>query len=281
MYLASREVPVAAISKVKQTTKAGKATKSPLDPAKVIFLAEQVCCVACENLIYDNPPFETSRMDCIQAKCVIPCDLCCIHYHIPENEFPPSIDDTILPPFIIPAIAMKKRKPRKKPDELKEKELEVVGKAFAVYESQLYAEEQIVASHHYHPRSLYFPKPLQEALAIDLLKIKSHAALNVILALNEWPFIESQGSPLFDLISSLQNEIKLSHKSKSKKAKKVLSDSDSFSDPDVELPATLPIKRAALVAAENQPYAKCQPHQPQQTLAEVESFYARPVPRSY
>ncbi|KAE9401679.1 hypothetical protein BT96DRAFT_937720 [Gymnopus androsaceus JB14] len=146
---ASGEVSVAAISKVKQTTKTKKETKNPLDPAKVVFLAETVCQVACENIIYDNPPLELSRMDCIQAERLVPCDLCCTHYHIPENHFPPSTDEMTLPPFIMPTITTKKRKPRKKVDKLKEKELEVVGMAFLVYETQLYAEERLVAPHRY------------------------------------------------------------------------------------------------------------------------------------
>lgn len=209
---------------------------------------------------------------------MMPCDLCSVRYNIPEREFPPSADDTTLPPFIVPAIITKKQKQWKKVDELKEKEKEVVEKAFDVYEFQLYAKEQLVAPHRYCPRSLYFQKPLRTALTVNILKINSRSALNVILASHEWPFIKSQGSPLFDLISSLQDKIILARKVKSKKTKKVVSSPDQSSDLEMEIPPTLPVKRAALGTADNQRHAK---RQPQQTLAEAESFYACPVSRSY
>lgn len=296
MSIASSEVSVAAISRVKQTTKAGKEKKKPLDPAKVVFLAEQVCRVACENLIYDNPPPETSRMDCFQAKQPVPCDLCLRRYCIPDPHFAPSSDETILPPFILPIIMTKRRKPRKKDDELKEKECEEVGQALIVFEKQLYFEEQLNGPHHYCPCSLYFPKLLQEALTLNLLKIQSRAELNVILALNEWPFIESQGSALFDLLSSLQKSIRTQHKSKSKnrtQKPKPLSDSlDSLSDDHIDklpngfnqvitLSSPRPLKHAPLVPADNQPRPKRKPREPQSSLAEAESYYARPVGKSY
>lgn len=52
--VASGEVSVSAISQVKQTSKTNQETKTPLDPAKVVFLAETFCRVACENIIYDH-----------------------------------------------------------------------------------------------------------------------------------------------------------------------------------------------------------------------------------
>ncbi|KAE9392901.1 hypothetical protein BT96DRAFT_944303 [Gymnopus androsaceus JB14] len=270
-----------------------KDTTKPLDPAKVVFLAEKVCWVACENVIYDNPPPETLRMDCIQAQRPVPCDLCCTRYKLPYNpcQFPSSSDEMTLPPFTVPSTASKTRKPRKKADNLKKVELEEVERALATYEQQLYAEERLVAPHRYRPRSLYFPNALQEAIASDLLKIKSRAALNVILASNSWPFIESQGSNLFDYISSLQKTVHSQRKVKSKKStkkSKSLSDlSDGLSDIEksssdidaVNLPPLNPSKRVALAPANNQPHAKRkpQPRQAQQSLAEAESYYARPV----
>lgn len=253
---------VAAITKVKQTTKVGKEMKKPLDPAKVVFLAEQVYRVACENIIYDNPPPETSQMDCIQAERPVPCDLCCTRYSIPAQQFPPSADETILPPFILPSIAMKKQKAQKTVDKLKEKEVEWVKERFVTYEEHLYAEEQLLAPHRYHPCSLYFPKSLREVITLNILKIKSRADLNVILASNEWPFIETQGSSLFDIISSLQKSLQMQCKVKSKKStrksKLSLESSDSLSDVnepmnDLEPSTLIPSKRVPLVAADNHP----------------------------
>lgn len=160
-------------------------------------------------------------MDCIQADRPIPCDLCSSRYHIVENEFPPSGDMTALPPFILPELTTKKRKSRKKADELKEKELEHAKMVFLTYEDQLYKEERLVAPHRYRPHALYFPKALLDTIVIDLLKINSQAALNVILASEEWPFIESQSSNLFDFICALQVSIlSQRHSSKSKKTTK-------------------------------------------------------------
>ncbi|KAE9397731.1 hypothetical protein BT96DRAFT_995556 [Gymnopus androsaceus JB14] len=257
---ASGEVSVAAVSKVKQTMKAKKEMKRLLDPAKVVFLSEQFCRVACKNVIYDNPPIETSCMDCIQANCPIPCDLCSSRYHILETKFPPSNDKTALPPFILPETTTKKRKPRKKADKLKENELEEAKLALITYE-QLYAEERLVAPHRYRPRSLYFPKALWDAIAVELLKIKSQAMLNVILASNEWSFIESQGSNLFELISSLQTTLLSRHrkskpKKSTKKSREVSELLDGLSDVDEFVESTLPAKQAPLVPAENQPHAK-------------------------
>lgn len=90
---------------------------------------------------------------------------------------------------------------------MKKKEIEEVSQVLIDYEDRLYAEERLVAPHRYRPRSMYFPKSLRESLASNLLKIKSRAELNVILASNDWPFIESQSSNLFELISTLQNQV--------------------------------------------------------------------------
>lgn len=281
-------------------TKSKKESKTPLDPAKVVFLAETICHVACENTIYDNPPVETSRLDCIQAARQIPCDLCCTRYHIPEDPrlFPPSSDETILPPFLIPPASIKPPKSKKKADDLKKKEFEEVFQALIEYEERLYAEERLVAPHRYRPRSLYFPKALQELIASNLLKIKSRAELNVILASNEWPYIESQSSNLFGLISTLQNQVLTQRpKPKSKKVRKSIENSsDSLSDvdmvsSDVDVvpavsPSTLhsvPFKRVALAPAGNQPPSKrkVQARRPQQSFTEARESYSRPIGKSY
>lgn len=236
--------------------KTKKETKTHLDPAKVVFLSEKFCQVACENIIYDNPPLETTHMDCIQANCPLPCDLCSSHYHIVEPEFPPSSDITALPPFIIPKNATKKCKPRKTVDDLKEKELVEMKSALLTYEEQLYTEERLVAAHRYRPRPLYFSQHIQDTIAVELLKIKSQAELNVILASNEWPFIELQSANLFDLICSLQTRILLQRrqsklKKSARKAQEVLSESsDSLSDIDEIAESSLPAKRVPLVPAE-------------------------------
>ncbi|KAE9386074.1 hypothetical protein BT96DRAFT_1006436 [Gymnopus androsaceus JB14] len=201
---AADEILVTSISKLKPS----------IDPAKVVFFSETFCYVACGNQIYTNPPLETSLLDCIAAGCLVPCDLCCCRYSIPEDPYSESRG---------------KKKARKKANELKKKELEEVKISLTDYASQLYLEEKSCSSR-LCTCSAYFPQSLADKLSKNLLKITTCDSLDAILTSSSWPFINSQGIKLFQLILSLQQKIKHAWKSKtklqSKKAHTYLESSD-------------------------------------------------------
>jgi hypothetical protein len=196
-----------------------------------------------------------------------------------HTQFPSYTDETILPPFILPPPLANPQKGKRNVDKLKKDEVIEVRKSLAIYEEQLYFEERLLGLHRNRPRSLYLPKAICDHLVAELLKIKSRADLNIILASLEWPFIESQGSNLFDLVCLLQKDIHSRRKPKPRKQPKPLSATLSSDSEDFEanLPPIAP-KRVALAPAENQPRAK---RLPQQSLAEAESYYARTVAKSY
>ncbi|KAF9046996.1 hypothetical protein BDP27DRAFT_1434455 [Rhodocollybia butyracea] len=134
------------------------------------------------------------------------------------TELPPYTNKTTLPPFILPSTPAKQQTGKKKADELKKSEVIEVRKSLAMYEERLYFEERLlVGLHRNRPLSSYFPKVIRDWITVELPKIQSRADLNVILASLEWPFIETQGSNLFDLICSLKKDIYSRQRTKSLK----------------------------------------------------------------
>ncbi len=82
-----------------------------MDYAKAVLLVETICYIAAINRIYQNPPTETSYLDCLTAKRRLPYSLCCSRGNIQlQFDAPLYPEGTMLPaPFVIPTIAAKQR----------------------------------------------------------------------------------------------------------------------------------------------------------------------------
>ncbi|KAF5344533.1 hypothetical protein D9758_016475 [Tetrapyrgos nigripes] len=177
-------VPSSQLKKAKQMVKDGidtstlNAKTAPMDPIKASFLGESFCRPARLNRIYQNPDPETGYLDCIQAKRRLPCDLCRARYDlIVLPSFPPSASTDVLPPFIVPPPVTNAKKSKKRQDELKKKEIQLVRTALMDFDKQVWLEERTRLTHRNVPRSLYFPSEIIDILLTDLLKITSYSSL--------------------------------------------------------------------------------------------------------
>jgi hypothetical protein len=139
-----------------------------MDPAKARFLAEQTCRISCSNKTYNNPPIETSYLDCVQAKRPLPCDLCRVHYDLLEfpTLFPAYADESLLPSFSIPPVPAKRKKQK---DQLKKKEIKLVREALISFEKQVWLQEHLYIPHRNIPHSFYLPSGVVDMVLINLL----------------------------------------------------------------------------------------------------------------
>ncbi|THU94638.1 hypothetical protein K435DRAFT_860356 [Dendrothele bispora CBS 962.96] len=268
-----------------------------MDLPKARFLAEKTCRVSCINKIYNNPPIETSYLDCIQAKRRLPCDLCRARYDLLDLSaitFPSSADPSVLPPFDVSIkTAEKIRKGRKRVDQLNKKEVVKVRQALDEFGTQVWLEERVRLPHRNIPQCFYLPSDIIDLVVSELLKINSLEALVDKLKPMDWIFKESQASNLFIFMKTVRSEIQNSRKSISKGKEKMLpkkkqnSDCDS-NDSDVSEPLSSNLgstvdpltrpktrKRPALdeVASKN----KLPKRNVTMSAAEAKQFYARPT----
>ncbi|KAF7358270.1 p-loop containing nucleoside triphosphate hydrolase protein [Mycena venus] len=81
-------------------------TVKPLEHAKTLVLTEKVCYNAVINGIYENPPLDTSTLDCIAAGRRLPCSLCATRNNtslvFSAPAFSPGVE---LPLFVHPPAA--------------------------------------------------------------------------------------------------------------------------------------------------------------------------------
>ncbi|THU99819.1 hypothetical protein K435DRAFT_855312 [Dendrothele bispora CBS 962.96] len=253
----------AELKKAKKNLQDGSdpSAKSTMDPAKVT---------------YTNPPIETSYLDCVQAKRLLPCDLCRARYNLLESPtlFPAYADESVLPLFHVPPIPAKHKKQK---DQLKKNEIKLIRQELIAFEKQVWLDEHLYIPHRNIPRSFYLPSEVFDMVTIDLLKIKSLDILRTKLADIPWMFKYRQTRNLFALIAQLSDTIKKSRPSKSKSHQPEHS-TDEMEASDiinVNTSAIIPasLKRPALEGTSNQPRAK---RKPVMNLAEAEELYSRP-----
>ncbi|KAK7446005.1 hypothetical protein VKT23_014628 [Stygiomarasmius scandens] len=279
-----------------------------MDLAKAKFITEKTCRVSCINKIYNNPPAETSYLDCIQAKRRLPCDLCHARYDLLDVSvltFPSSVGANVLAPFNIPTVSTVKRKGRKRLDELKKKEVEKVRGAFDRYEKQVWLEERTRLPHRNIPRCFYLPSEVVDLVASDLLKIGSLDILTDKLKPIDWIFKDSQMAKLFIFILTLGSDIRssreLTSNAKAKaRSRKAQQSSDVESEPEMEAASPKPkpkpkpkskpdrdlncVKDQPLPGSRKRPALDEIPTETRltkrnatMTAAEAKEFYARPT----
>ncbi|KAK6974154.1 P-loop containing nucleoside triphosphate hydrolase protein [Favolaschia claudopus] len=196
----------------KISRKTGKPVRAkkpkPIEHSAALVLSESKCYIAAINRIYQNPPLETSALDCISAKRLLPCSLCGkrkkINIEFPSSPLPSGMT---LPPFIALATAHSAPlTPEEKKLKLSKKEREDVMLALGKFAEDLRRAEQHHPDNQHRPKSAYFPSSLREHLAAKLLSLDSLFDLHALLT--TWNFASSYAGLLYDLVVELQATIR-------------------------------------------------------------------------
>jgi hypothetical protein len=98
----------------KSTAKKPRKQSPPMPQEKALILTETNCYNAFLNGHYSNPPHETSKLNCSQAKRPLPCSLCLARSNR-TLVFPPPPSSTLLPALIVhkPSATTKVATPQK------------------------------------------------------------------------------------------------------------------------------------------------------------------------
>lgn len=209
-----------------------------MEHAKALVLVEKRCYIAAINRIYQNPPLETSTLDCIAAKRRLPCSLCADRDEISLNFDPSPLPRGVtLPPFT-PAVsknsttlsaAQKKLKLTRKERKLAETALTAFGETVRI------AERKHITNQN-RPKSSFFPTSVSNSILDKFLSINSLASLTVII--ESWLFSAGYAAPLYNVVEKLQTTMNAQRKqakdkknakqraTRSKKTKKWVSDSE-------------------------------------------------------
>lgn len=171
-----------------------------MNHANALVLTEKTCHIACINRIYHNPPVELTTRDCITAERVVPCALCCTR----SGRSIVFEHSSVATPFPVQhlSLATTSKKKRNVLD-TKKKEREQLDLVLVDFGNSVWQAESTKQSHQYRPKASYFPTTMKNEILEHFLRITSLNYLTTqILERNLWPFTESQGPALYDLILS-------------------------------------------------------------------------------
>ncbi|KAJ7851552.1 hypothetical protein B0H13DRAFT_2360043 [Mycena leptocephala] len=208
-----------------------------MEHARALVLTEKRCYIVAINCIYQNPPLETTTLDCKAAKRRLPCSLCAerndITVDFPSSPLPPGI---VLPQFTPPVspnsapitAAQKKLK-------LKKKEREEAEAKLTSFAETVHLAECNHVANQYRPKSSYLPTSIRNTILTNLLSLSSLATLTALL--ESWVFAVNHLNPLYNVVKKLRNkfnsereraQLKKNEKQwASRRAKKRLEDSEA------------------------------------------------------
>ncbi|KAJ7675500.1 hypothetical protein B0H17DRAFT_1207683 [Mycena rosella] len=244
------EAPSTADSSATKHTKAPKSKSQPkskpLEHAKALLLTETECYNSAINRIYQNPPLETSTLDCIAAGRRLPCSLCAARNDLLLTfSAPPLPCGVELPPFVHP--------PTADPIAALEKKLRLTKKEHQHAESVLkeFGEvvrraERTLGTHQHRPKSSFFPTSVIRSILNVLLTLDSLDKVECLLT--SWIFAKGYQVRLYAHIHALRaaitsqretarlerNAKQRATRQKKKKRYKSESEEESESDADEE-----------------------------------------------
>ncbi|KAJ7155663.1 P-loop containing nucleoside triphosphate hydrolase protein [Mycena filopes] len=196
------------------------APAKPLEPAKVQLLTEKHCLNAAVNRIYQNPPLDTTILDCIAVKRKYPCSLCAArHGLVLQFPAPPLPAGTYLPPFTAPPPNLLGTAIDKK-SKLTAKERDQAESVFVKFGETVRLAERKNPAHQNRPKAAFFPTSIMRPILDALLTIKSFEILEPLLA--SWVFARGNRVRLYAVVDEIRTTIESQRKEaqKEKKAKR-------------------------------------------------------------
>ncbi|KAJ7707925.1 P-loop containing nucleoside triphosphate hydrolase protein [Mycena metata] len=182
----------------------GKLTSSELmTREKAELITENHCYNAFWNRLYQNPPIETSTLDCIAVNRPLPCELCRLRANI-SLQFP-APDTAPNFPSLTPVTASKP--PARTPKKLKltRKERDSAEKRLKKYRDLIGVTEQRLGRFLEHPRIMFLPPSLVTVLLDKLLMIRSQRDLEPLV--EAWYHRETHSAALFEVISQIRGGV--------------------------------------------------------------------------
>ncbi|KAJ7892299.1 hypothetical protein B0H14DRAFT_2560352 [Mycena olivaceomarginata] len=119
-----------------------KKASPTLSTEKALILIEVICYIAFINRHYSNPPTETSLLDCIAAKRLLPCSLCPARTKR-TTIFPSPPSAALLPALTVPKAAATSKVPVPRKLKVKRKEREIATTALVEFRNNVRALEQL------------------------------------------------------------------------------------------------------------------------------------------
>ncbi|KAJ6572388.1 hypothetical protein DFH09DRAFT_1312685 [Mycena vulgaris] len=157
------------------------------------------------GLHYRNPPLETTSLDCIEAKRLLPYSLCLsranktLDFHAPETtpEFPAFTELTSASSS--PSTSSKKIK-------LTRKERDNAKCHLMEFRNALRRKEHNRGKFLEHPQTMFLPSSIQTALLDKMLQITSLSHLQRLV--QAWRHSEADSTALYDVVPKVQREIR-------------------------------------------------------------------------
>ncbi|KAJ6530729.1 hypothetical protein B0H19DRAFT_1082445 [Mycena capillaripes] len=216
-----------------------KKTSERMTLAKANFITETQCHIAFLNQHYENPPFETAKLDCIAAQRPIPCALC-LERSDRTLEFLAPASTPKLPPFT-PVTAPSTSRSSSRKLKLTKKEREGASSLLKKFRNSLRSQEHQSGNFLEHPQTMFLPFSIQTILLDKLLSISSLASLKILV--HPWRHRETHCAALYKVILEIQadvtderNEARIARNAtaRQKRARKrKLDDLSDFSDEEV------------------------------------------------
>ncbi|KAF9001635.1 P-loop containing nucleoside triphosphate hydrolase protein [Hymenopellis radicata] len=189
---------------VPTSRKKRKAATEAMDPAKAELLIEKICLVAANNRRWQNPPLETTTLDCIEVNRPLPCSICCSRTDR-TIEFPARA--SVHPPFLTPSAISSNANPELAIFKLTRNERDLVEERLAKFADDLFEAELYQPCNLHRPRSAFFPSSLQTRICDQVLRIFTLDALTTILDTAKWSFRETHATKLYNLIVMIQGDV--------------------------------------------------------------------------
>ncbi|KAJ7183910.1 P-loop containing nucleoside triphosphate hydrolase protein [Mycena filopes] len=209
--------PAPTAAKKSPPKKKQKKPSAPMSPEKALILTELTCLNAFTNGHYSNPPLETSTLDCIAARRLLPCSLCCARAGLSFAFSAPPSSPQLAP--LVPPLApnlSKSRSTRK--SKLSAKEKESATTKLTEVRDEIRAEEQLSGNFRNLPPVLFLPSSIRNNILDKLLTIESETDRPPLVA--SWSFRHHYTDRLYERISSIQTTVNAARKEKSKATKK-------------------------------------------------------------
>ncbi|KAJ7770956.1 hypothetical protein B0H14DRAFT_3590558 [Mycena olivaceomarginata] len=176
----------------------------PMEPARAAVLTEKICYIAAFNRTYQNPPLETTTLDCNAAGRPYPWSLCIARkpkaLTLLPSPLPPGV---VLPPFVPPAL--NSAAPVAKKNKLSKKERAEVESALNAFGAELYSSERTRMRNSNRPRSSYFPTSIVDSIVTRLLLVDSMDSLATLIA--PWAFSGAYLVSLYRIVADLAETI--------------------------------------------------------------------------